>query len=75
MTKKTYEVWIEGYRATVDHADASLLGSCEAESFSEACDKVLFDRKMNDFNFNREKLTYWGCGLFDNEKDAREHFG
>lgn len=70
-----YEVWCEGYRIMSGYSDANFLGACDAENFSEACHKVLRRRGMDDFNFNPERLTYWGCKLFDNEKDARETFG
>lgn len=50
---------------------AKLVATVEAGSFQEACDKHF----GNDANYNRKILTYWGCGLYDNEEDARETFG
>jgi len=69
MTK--YNIWMEGYRITGGSAPATFVGEIEADSFSEACVKLC----GNDPNFNKDNLTVWGCGLFDNEKRARRLFG
>jgi hypothetical protein len=69
MTK--YEVWMEGYCITGGSAPAMFMGTCEAGSFEEACVEMCGDHP----NFNRETLSVWGCGLFDNEADARRIFG
>lgn len=74
-TVRLYHIWTEGYLATGGSGAAILLGSVEANSFEEACHKVIKARNMDDSNYNREKLTYWGCKLFDNEIDARKNFG
>lgn len=66
-----YQVWVEGFQATGDYAHAHFLGEVEANTFKEACMKLLKD----DVYFNVEVLTVWGCKLYDNEKDARKNFG
>lgn len=66
-----YEVWREGFRITGCWSNASLVGECEANSFAEACEKLL----GRSSTFNRERLSDWGCKLYDNEKDARQSFG
>jgi hypothetical protein len=72
---KMWEVWAEGYRATCESGDATLLGKAEANTFEEACRKVAEQRGMHlTFSIDRPP-AYWGCRLFDNEKDARKAFG
>lgn len=68
---KEYDVWQEGYAITGNFAPATFVGSTQAESFREACIYLLKD----DSSFNKDKLSVWGCKLFDNEADARESFG
>ena len=66
-----YEIWMEGYAAIGEYSGATFHGKIEAESFKDACIKKFQGNKY----FNSEKLTYWGCGLFDNVIDARKNFG
>ena len=68
---KQYSVWMEGYVSTGMYAPASFVGSIEANSFREACQKIFKD----DCSYNPERNTYWGCNLYDNESDARKSFG
>lgn len=68
---QTIEVWCEGYMATGDSAEARLLGKTRASTLKEACDKLY----SNDPSYDPERMTYWGCRLFDNEDDARKSFG
>lgn len=70
-----YEIWIEGWYATGGHSPARLLGREYAESFGGAC--VLFVRNNPEYrqHFNLDKLSHWGCSLFDNEVEARAVFG
>ena len=59
-----------------------------AASFKEACSKAIMEwllrvhnnsageaKKAYDENYDENELSYWGCRLFDNEKDAAELFG
>jgi hypothetical protein len=69
-----YEVWSEGYLCTgMDGVPsrARIHGCVKAKSFREACDKVFHDEQYYD----SKRLTWWGCRLFDNAKDARKRFG
>lgn len=68
-----WEIWMEGYSATGEHATASCVGTrVPARTFREACIKTYgYDNNL----FDPERLTFWGCRLFDNEADAREGFG
>lgn len=74
FSTKTYEVWSEGYSISGNSADASLMGTIEANTFQEACEK-LAEEKLWLTDFDPARLTYWGCRLFDNEQAARESFG
>lgn len=73
---KTFEVWAEGYRATGDREFHRLMGKVEAETFKEACD-IVFSKGDKYFRecYNPERLSHWGCRLFDNANDAAEAFG
>jgi hypothetical protein len=69
-----WSVWMEGYRATGDQSPARYLGEWPGETFSDAC-AAWADSTRSSGSFDRERLTYWGCRLFDNEQDARKAFG
>ncbi len=71
---KLFNVWMEGYSATGNKAEASLLGKIKARDFSEACVKIIFQEGMTEY-YDPHNNSYWGCRLFDNEKDARKSFG
>jgi len=74
-----YQIWMEGYLATGMEgiqAPAKFMGSMEANSFREACIKFSKTPDAKGFgNFSEQSLSYWGCGLYDNEADARASFG
>ena len=67
----TFEIWSEGYAVMEGRGTAHHHGNIEANSFKEACDIFFNNNKL----YNPERLTYWGCKLFDNETDARKSFG
>lgn len=72
---KRFEIWSEGYQCTGEHAGAMLHGTMTAMTFAEACIALAqVDKAFRD-NFNADNLSFWGCRLFDNEKDARKSFG
>ena len=68
-----FEVWLEGYKATGESRQAEFLGIHEASSFQEACKNAI--KEWQDEFYDEENNSYWGCGFFDNEIDARERFG
>lgn len=72
---KEHHIWIEGHRATGESSQASYIGVGYGPTFAIACEE--FAARNPSFNnlFNKERLTYWGCGLFNNEADARKTFG
>lgn len=74
-----FEVWMEGYRVTGNSSTAERLGSAKRDTFRDACDAVMQVKRgegweINSF-YDRGKLTYWGCKLFNNEAEARKSFG
>lgn len=78
MGTMKYEIWIEGFLIQGMEgvpARAEKLAEIEAPSFKEACDRYFRMPLVNDENYDPEKLTDWGCRLFDNEADARRSFG
>jgi len=79
---KEFEIWQEGYAATGEHGTAFLMGRIKAESFEQACRtfkngkgiKISLDLK-EDGSFQYSYPSVWACRLYDNETDARKHFG
>jgi len=72
-TMKTWEIWSEGYSATGQSSGATLLGSFKTETFDEAVGKLEITPQPEQ---QPDKTwTFWGCRLFDNERDARRSFG
>ncbi len=69
-----YQVWSEGYEASGNSANAEFHGEIDADDFAQACEKAFKEPELANY-FNRKKLTYWGCRLFDNEQEARKEFG
>lgn len=68
---KHYNIWMEGFSMTGASDSARFVGTFEADSFKEACQKAFVD----DPYYNPKQNTYYGCGLYDNEADARKSFG
>lgn len=74
-----YEVWIEGYAATGEYAEASRLGEdgelFSGNTFADACRNAIIKLKWNTNYYNEQSNSYWGCRFYDNEQDARRSFG
>lgn len=70
---RKFEVWSEGYRTNGNSGGPMFHGSFEAESFQAACD-MCFSGRAGPGLYHREAMTYWGCKLFESEKDARAGF-
>lgn len=72
-----WAIWSEGAAFNEGIYPASFHGMQRAESFNEAC-KAFFenhrDKQTRDY-FNAERMTWWGCRLFDNETEARKFVG
>jgi hypothetical protein len=74
---KLYDIWVEGYSATGQYSQASLLGQVLADSFQKACDKLCSSEEFQKYHghYDRRDRTVWGCKLFANETAARRSFG
>ncbi len=71
-----YDIWMEGFHIQGGGpTPASFVGQSEGASFEEAVKKWYSDPKHFPSEFNPDTLSYWGCRLFDNEKDARRFMG
>ena len=68
---KTFQVWVQGWRATGGGGHHYLKDEVEANSFQEACDALFED----DPDYDSEHLSCWACRLFDNASDAAKGFG
>lgn len=73
---KVFQVWMEGYAATVDSERATYFGEYEATHFEEACG-IAVNRRGKEFASYYDPINnrHWGRGFFDNEKDARKRYG
>lgn len=75
---KKYQLWEEGFATNGESGTATFLGEVEAESFQEAFRKYV-TKKYSDNEIkslvNFDRLSIWGCRVYDNEKDARKLFG
>lgn len=69
------EIWREGFRASGDSALAGFVATVEAVDLQDACDKYAAANPWFAEDYSTEPLAYWGCRLFDNEREARERFG
>lgn len=72
---KTYEIWAEGYHVTGESGKATLLASSEGTSFEDAVRRLALHNGAFGGWVNLEKMTYFGCRLFDNEHAARATYG
>lgn len=74
-----HQVWMEGFCVMEGASGASFVGIVEAETFSEAVVEAVrlkVEQGMLDGRqFNKDRLTYWGCRFFESEYCARKSFG
>lgn len=76
-----YQVWCEGYAATCERGKAQRLTRknedtlWEGETFQAACENALLTLGWDMSYYNKETNSYWGCGFFDNETEARRNYG
>jgi len=77
-----FEVWTEGYAATGQSSSAIFHGEIMAETFNEACIKILGDSLDKDpeqpdgyRHDSGGNMSVWGCRCCDNKNDARKSFG
>jgi hypothetical protein len=72
---RMFSIWCEGFRATGQSGTATLLARHAGISLKDAClNHAKEDSEFNHY-FDADRMTYWGCQIFDNEADARRSFG
>ena len=71
---KKFDIWAEGYGASGQGGTACHFGRAYGKDFKEAC-ITFFSVASRPGWFDPERMTHWGCRLFDNEIDARRSFG
>lgn len=72
---KSYEIWSEGFHVMEGRSPAHFHGIAEGHDFKEACKNfAILDSEFARY-FDEERMTHWGCRLFDNETEARQAFG
>ena len=73
---KAFDLWSEGYACTGQSSKAIFLGTFEADSFENACDKWADTLKEKEcYKRNGNIASYWGCRIYDNEEEVRKSFG
>lgn len=72
---KTWEVWTEGYAATGERSPAMFHGTYHARTFKLAIEQWLDEYTDRWKSYDADRLTFWGCKFYDNERDARAFLG
>jgi hypothetical protein len=78
MVMNTFEVWCEGYHVQEGTGRHWLVDTVKAKTFKEACDIAFANPDQSEGwreCYNSEKLSHWGCRLFDNASEAAEKCG
>jgi hypothetical protein len=73
------QLWMEGYTATGEHAQASFEGMFWATDLRDAVkqwseEPTAPGRKVT-LRLDQDPPSHWSCGFFDNEADARKRYG
>lgn len=73
---KEWEVWTEGFMVTGNTEVAQFHGKFKGRNFREAVlqYKNSVSKETQSF-IDLDRMSYWGCRFFDNERDARKSFG
>ena len=72
---RVFHIWAEGYQVNEGRSRATFMGQAPGETFAEACATLAEQNPEFSKHFDPERLTYWGCRLFENEQAARASFG
>ena len=72
-----FEIWSEGYITSGESGDATFHGKFKGETFKDAV--IAWKNSLTDTYsiecVDIDNMRFWGCRLFDNEKDARKLHG
>lgn len=69
------QIWSEGFVATGESGTAFHHGDAAGATLQEACDALAARDPKFRAHYDRTRMTFWGCRLFDNETDARRSYG
>lgn len=87
---KKWQIWSEGIGAMTGTegrtTPAHFHGVGSGVTFKDACDNYFKENPSIAYHrqdgtlvykdyYDPERLTYWGCKLYDNEEDARKEYG
>jgi len=71
-----FTLWIEGYSFSGETpVRASCLGEYEGDTFLDACNAWAQQTWHTDDYESQPHPAHWGRRIYDNEADARKHFG
>lgn len=71
-----FDIWSTGYHAQGEgQVGAIKHGRMDGADFKAACKRLaVIDEKFRS-NFDPDRMTWWGCGLYEQEAAARVAFG
>lgn len=73
-TLRKFDIWSEGWCANEGVSPAHLVArGVEGTDFTDACKRHYKNDEL--FDIRGDRPCYWGCGLYDNEAEARRSFG
>lgn len=75
--EKEFEVWTEGYTTNGGSCDAIFHGRFKGRTFKDAV--IAWKNTLTDKHsiqcVDIDRMKFWGCRFYDNERDARKSFG
>lgn len=77
---KTWPIWMEGFHVMEGVCHAKYCGEWPGDTFAAACAAWAAQEDPGPCYqgmqlYDKARNTWWGCRLFDNERDARAIFG
>ena len=72
-----FDIFIEGHKATGSSSVAQLVkASVAGSTFKDACIAFSKTEEAKGWGcFDEDRLSFWGCGCFDNIIDASKQHG
>lgn len=73
--RRTFSIWVEGFKNAKDSGTAEFIGNVESSDFHSAC--VAWATYHPEFakHYNRQTNSYRGCKLWPSEEAARKAHG
>ncbi|PGK51961.1 hypothetical protein CN918_29665 [Priestia megaterium] len=72
---REFEIWCEGFHTSDGKSGAFFQGYSHGVDLKDACMNLAKIDYPFATNFDEDRMTWWGCRIFDNECDARKSFG